>query len=110
MHLIVAEPRGDRAPGKEERRTLMPWRDPSKSGGGKTNVESDLQVRGCGPPQERVTAPGRGTGVGQEKLPEGEAWKNGWRSPGGHGAGGGLEGTFQLSLPHVQRPRMFIPW
>lgn len=26
------------------------------------------------------------------------------------GQEGGLEGTFQLSLQHVQRPRMFILW
>lgn len=67
-------------------------------------------MRGCGSPQERATAPGWGEDIDQGKLSEGGAL----RDAAGHQADTEqeveLEGTFQLSLQHVQRPRMFIPW
>lgn len=62
-------------------------------------------MRGCGSPQERATAPGCGEDIGQGTLPEGGALKG----AAGHQADTeqevGLEGTFQLSLQRVQRPR-----
>lgn len=74
-------------------------------------MESDLQVRNCGSPQERVTAPGWGA---QALARESFLKERPGRMAVGHQADaeqeGGLEGTFLLSLPHVQRPRMFIPW
>lgn len=67
-------------------------------------MEGDLSGRGCGSPL------GGGKDIGQGQLPEGDAPKAGGSSPGGHEREASSEGTFQLRLQHVQRPRMFIPW
>lgn len=62
-----------------------------------------------GPPAES-DCPGWGEDVGQGKLPEGGALKDVAGHQADTGQEVGLGGTFQLSVQHVQRPRMFIPW
>lgn len=73
-------------------------------------TDGDHHVRGCGFSQEGVSTLGCREGHGSEKVPE-------RGTPGVAGVHqadtqweAGLEGTFQLSPQHVQRPRMFIPW